>query len=271
MQKVFILTLLWALSGLVEISAHGDVHELINEYTQKIANDPKDASLYEMRGFLFYKDEDYKSALKDYKKATSLDSDLKGINFKIGLVYKSMENYKKAIKEFDRMLEQDSLHVLSIRNRAECYLSLEKYDEAIVDFRSVIDMSQDLISQNYVDLADTYLKVGNSEEAIATLKEGIQTKGKLVVLEQELIDLYVEVGDFQNAFHEIDIVMESMTRKESWLSLKGDIAIKANLSEEAKKYYTDSQNAIAILPSHIQGTDFIKNLRTHNTSQLESL
>ena len=144
-----------------------DVDYLINKYK----NNPY---FYELKGDMYFKNNDVKNALINYEKADSIIKDntliKKTISFII-IKYKQKDMYKKAIDNLNYIVQNDSDDNGSLRllaeayyndkNLAMSYLTLAKY------YVNIKDMQK---AKNYMDLA----KQNTEEESILNRIEDLR-------------------------------------------------------------------------------------------------
>ena len=144
-----------------------DVNYLINKYK----NNPY---FYELKGDIYFKNNDVKNALINYEKADSIIKDntliKKTISFII-IKYKQKDMYKKAIDNLNYIVQNDSDDNGSLRllaeayyndkNLAMSYLTLARY------YANIKDMQK---AKNYMDLA----KKNTEEESILNRIEDLR-------------------------------------------------------------------------------------------------
>ena len=92
-------------------------------------------------GIKKHKNQDYKSAIKDYDKAIKSDPTIKVAFFNRGICELAVEDYKAALKDFDKTIELDPNYVEAYYSRATVYASQQKYSDALPDLDKTIQLS----------------------------------------------------------------------------------------------------------------------------------
>ena len=100
----YIGSLIFLLLG-SSIFAHGPVHELIIEYTEKIEQDPQNAQLYLQRGEYYRVDENFDAAYADFSKAEMLDPSLHlNVRFHLGHLFSEHGFPQSGLMNMDEFL-----------------------------------------------------------------------------------------------------------------------------------------------------------------------
>jgi len=80
--------------------------------------------------------------------------------------------FEKAIVSYSKAIAIDDLNHLLYANRAACYLSLDKYEDARSDSKKCIALDPSFVKA-YLRLANAERYLGNKEEALRVVQEGI--------------------------------------------------------------------------------------------------
>ena len=106
----------------------------------------------------------------------------------------------------------------------------------------------------YLERANSLADAGRTVlvQAIKSLDEGIETHGPLVVLQAKVIELELKRKNHRAALNRLDQILTLVSRKESWLALRGEILEQADQPQAAKLAYSDAQKAIRNLPQAIR-------------------
>lgn len=137
---------------------------------------------------------------------------------KLAIVYLDADDAEKAIYNFDKAIEiatqlNDTLRTTNfLFNKGAVYLTtLKKYDSALYFFKKtapyyIKHQSQEYLSYNYNNQAESYKKLGNYKAAITYYNKAdsiplrqynLKTKK---IFYNNIMDLYSKIGQFDNAF-----------------------------------------------------------------------
>ena len=109
--------------------------EAITFFTKCIENEggKNPSHVYWWRGFCFEKLKDYSTALKDYQKAISIESDVSTYYFSEGYAYYMLKNYTSAAESFSKAIMFEPTYKKPYIFRARCYRALGSEEQAIQD------------------------------------------------------------------------------------------------------------------------------------------
>ena len=109
--------------------------EAITYFTKCINNEdiPPSGNAYWRRGLCFEVLGDYSTALKDYQKAISINSDRASFYFSEGYAYYMLKNYTSAAESFTKTIIYKPNHKGAYIFRAKCYRALGSEEQAIQD------------------------------------------------------------------------------------------------------------------------------------------
>jgi len=146
--------------------AEDDYPQAIEWYTQAIKLRPDDASMYEDRGDAWFYDKKIDTALLDFEKSASLDKKRSYPNERIGDCYYEKALYDKSIFYHQKALQIDPTYKYAWVSINYCYTKMEKFDLAINACKKAlaIDSSYDSALGN---LGWDYYCVGRFDDCIA--------------------------------------------------------------------------------------------------------
>ena len=103
---------------------NGDLSGAANLCTRALELNPSNAAAYSIRGAIYYRLNDYNSAIADYNRAIELNpSDYKNF-YNRGLANVKLQNYQRAAEDFDGALKLNPNDEDSRYNRDLCYRAL---------------------------------------------------------------------------------------------------------------------------------------------------
>jgi len=121
----------------------GEMDEAIEHLSQCIALQPEDADAYEQRAQLYYEQEQYELADKDYERLVELDKGGVMGYMGIGRNAVAQERYYDAIKQFDYVVKMHSDYSSGYSFRAEAYMKKREYIKAADDIVTALDIDSD--------------------------------------------------------------------------------------------------------------------------------
>lgn len=140
-------------------------------------------------GVAYEKEEKYKLAINEYKKALNKDKDLVTSLINIGNVYFKQGKYKKAKKYYKKALKKDEQNILASNNLGNVYLKTEKdYEKGIKYLSIALSSPEDAPPYSLDTFAMLYARVGNKEKALELLSLACKKLEKDEILKAEIND-----------------------------------------------------------------------------------
>lgn len=118
------------------------------------------ADLYYNRGLLFYKKQLYKAAIEDYQKAIDMNPNYAALVYNNqGSAYFQMEEYYLALDAYKKAIQSDSTLSQIYVNMGDTYLKLNEKANADLSFLKALDLQNNFNSDaSHKKLVDTTLK-----------------------------------------------------------------------------------------------------------------
>ena len=111
-------------------NAIGEPQNAVDILKRGLEHDATNYKLLNNLGNALQKLEFYEEAIKNYKKAISLNNDISDLHLNLGLCYKSVNNQKEAIKSFTKAAELSPSSEEIQYELAESYFQLQDYENA---------------------------------------------------------------------------------------------------------------------------------------------
>lgn len=115
----------------------------IADYSTAISINPKDDDSYARRAQIYYQEELYDFADKDYQSLLLIDEQSVIAQMGLGRNELARKNYASALKYFDKIASLYSDYSSGFSFRAEAYIGLGKYKEAASDIVTALDIDAD--------------------------------------------------------------------------------------------------------------------------------
>lgn len=113
-------------------------------YTKAIKLNPKDANIYNNRGWSYFLMKDYDKAILDFKTALTLDSTLSMSYNNLGNSYSRKENFGEAIEAYENAIKFEPNDDLAYQNLAELFVMANKYEKALITIRKALPLPLDI-------------------------------------------------------------------------------------------------------------------------------
>jgi tetratricopeptide (TPR) repeat protein len=148
----------------------------IEFFTKALELNPKLATAYEQRGFLYYYQGKYDKVIQDYLAYLDLAPEKAGAYRMLGLGYLKNGDCEPAITHFTRAIEMEPQHPAGYAYRAEANRLCGKDEEAIRDSTTAVELRGDerAKSEAYKTRARVYRKMGLMDLVVADTRAAWQ-------------------------------------------------------------------------------------------------
>jgi predicted Zn-dependent protease len=228
--------------------AHEGLHEQIQEVSQRIVEQPRNAALYLKRGELLRLHAEWRLAAADYDRAEQLAPQLSAIHLARGTMLLDSGHAPAALAPLRHYLQ---LHPDDPRARVILGRALVQSGhpaEGAAAFTAVLDRSPQPDPDLAIERARALASAKQPEEALRGLDDIMSKIGPLVTLQLAAIDIETAAGRYPAALRRIDTAAATAVRKETWLARRGDILLQAHRPTEAQTAYREALSALQTLP-----------------------
>jgi len=253
--------------------AHGDLSIRIAQKTEDIANDIHNSELYYERGVLYQLHLEYKKAIQDYKKAKTLGSDNKLLNFKLSETYYESKKYKKALNSIMLCFGIETQNVNVYKLKARILLKLGRYEETMEAYKYVVDNTIDIRPEAIIEYSTIILTIDslNFKGALEAIELGLEKVGKnTVTFQLKKIEYLKKSNQVEAVLTQYNQLIKNSIRKEFWYYEKGKYQNNVNRNDGATISLQQAKMAIQLLPLKFKSTIAIKKLQTQ-INKLEKL
>ncbi len=259
MKKLFSALCLILLTVL-PVLAHGELSAQINQLTEKIKLDEKNANLYLQRGELYRLNGNAKAALEDYDRTQKLNPNLAEVDFARARLFFDAAMPEMAEISLNFFLQTQPNHTEALVLLAQTRVKVNQLKSAVENYDQAIKTASKLKPDYFIARADLLMKLKRGNEALPGMDEGMAKLGKLISLQEKAIGYETQLRRWDAALTRIDQVMETFPRKEIWLVRKAEILLKANRSAEAKITAQKAIETINALPDFLRNTSAMQKL-----------
>jgi tetratricopeptide (TPR) repeat protein len=180
--------------------AGGNLLAALRELKKAESLDPQDHITQYDIGLVYYYRERYDQAIPHFERAIQLKPDFAPAINGLGNAYSAKGDWDKAIEAYQRIIEDvfyGTPH-FALSNMALAYYQKGDYVRAEKNFLEALKLSPDFVNA-LAGLATTYLAQGRSEEAVQKLERAIRKEPKLPQLHFELGKAYRSIGSSDKA------------------------------------------------------------------------
>lgn len=195
----------------------GKFEEAIGYFTEIIEGGVEDAEVYFYRGSAKLVLKKYKTALEDYRQATTLNQEYTHAFYFGGIVKFSLSRYQAAIKDFSQTIKLDPKHANAYYHRGLVKVQLKVYQAAVEDLSQTIKLNP----QN----ADAYHHRGLARGQLKSYQAAVRDLSRAVELNPKKADTYVGLGAIKMELEKYEAAKEDFSR-----------AIKLNPKNETAYY-----------------------------------
>ncbi len=175
----------------------GRIEEALADYNSAISLKP-DGALYNSRAKLYFNQQKYDLAMKDYNQAIAMDSTEGEYYINRGAVYALSNLLPKALEDFNTGLRLKPDHANGYKNRSLIFQSTGEWDKAIADINTYLNM--------HPEDADLWYERGRIKnilnkpnEALPDLDRSIQLNNQQGLYYYEKMKTYILLGQIANA------------------------------------------------------------------------
>lgn len=148
-------------------------NEAISRINELIKSNPQDANNYFSRGMEYANNFCYDKALKDFKKALSLNPNMPAANNYVGFIYIAKGRFDKAEEYCKKAIEQTSNFSKPYFNLARIYKHREDFDNAMYQITKALEYEPNFY-EAYILRAEIFIDKEEYANAISDLKKAIK-------------------------------------------------------------------------------------------------
>lgn len=250
---------------------HGDLHEKIATLSKAIVLFPDSTQLYQQRGELYLLTEEIKEARADFYTCLRLGRNNTGVYLGLSQALFYLHLPDSSLYYADLAIGTDTTFT-SLEWKGSSLLLMERYCESAQVYSQLLSSAPHPSPTLFIDasLASRQCPDG-SPTADEILKDGIARIGRLQVLEQELVSVYLHDKRYEDALqvqteiiqHQVAIAGPYYDRAEIYLLMNNKAAAKEDLHQALA--------SIDKLPAHKSSTPAMQEMKKKIISLLKQL
>ncbi|MEI6749577.1 MAG: tetratricopeptide repeat protein [Bacteroidales bacterium] len=163
-----------------------DLAKQLTEINKKIADDSKNAALYNQRAELYIKSEKLNNALSDVNKAITLDARLPINYLTLSDIYLLQGKPGKALEAIHKSISIDNKYTEAYVRLAKLYLVMKDYEKTGENINKVLNLDP--------NNAKAYFLRGFALEENGDTIKAVESFQKAVALDPQYFEAYIELG-----------------------------------------------------------------------------
>ncbi len=184
-----------------------DYDRAIEDYNKVIELNPNDAIAYKDRGLAYHYKKDYNLAIEDYNKAIELNPKFTEAYIIRGTVYDDLEDYDLAIEDYSKAIELNPKYVTVYNNRGLAYYHKKDYDLAIEDYNKAIELNPKYFI-TYIIRGTVYDDLKDYDLAIEDYSKAIELNPKYFITYNNRGSAYYHKKDYDLAIEDYNKAIE---------------------------------------------------------------
>ena len=208
----------------------------IEEYIEKIKEEPDNDIYYYNRGNTYYSLKEYEKATNDYNKAIELNPNNASYYNNRGISFYSLKEYEKAINDYNKAIELNPSYALAYNNRGVSFYNLKRYDDAIANYNEAIKLNPDYVLA-YNNRGNAFFYKKEYDKAIDDYTEAIRLKPKEASYYNNRGNALNNSGKYEEAIKDYNKAIELNPNKSSYYNSRGNALNNSGKYEEAIEDY----------------------------------
>lgn len=219
--------------------AHGDLDERIEALSRVVAESPQRAEVWLQRADLRRQHGEFSEALADTQKALQLQPDWPPALLQTARILLDQQQYVLALEAANACLTRDPGNADALVIRARSHTHLADTNAAIGELSAALVETQHPTPDLYLERARLQAGLGRFSDAVDGLDEGMARLGETPSLAYPAFEYEREAGDFGAALARLEKLGHFM-RRETFLTLKGEVLLEAGRGPEATKVFLEA-------------------------------
>lgn len=242
---------------------HGDVHDQINALTQTITQFPDSTTLYLHRGELFLLDENFAAAKTDFSTCLQSGMNSPRVFLDLSKLMESLHMPDSAIYYVDLALERDGNDCPSLEWKGSLMFGMERYCESAEIYSRLISLAYQASPALYMDASFASRNCPKTSlTADEILIKGMSRLGRLHVLEQELVRVYLSEKKYEEALAVQTDIIDHWAVKIRPYYERAEIYLLAGNKPAAIDDLNSALRAMKSLPAYKSSTPAMQELRS---------
>jgi len=203
------------LISFVSFSLNASNIQEIQHLSQRINKYHNLSKLYFERAQLFLNNADVHSSILDTQAALRINPKYEEAQLFLAklLIKKEPENALKLVNEVLKVAKNTEVLVHAYTLSGDILMNQKEFYKAQVSYSNVLKQDYAFKSAHYVNLAEACYQEGAYKKSIKVLKDAFHKNVDKLVLQEKIVELSIEEGNFSLALNLIDKMMHTEVNK----------------------------------------------------------
>jgi tetratricopeptide (TPR) repeat protein len=222
----------------VEAGVNGFVMDQRELYSQFVEAYPNDERAHSLLGNHYYGQQEWASAIEEYRRATEIAPDFSPPYNQLGYAHRFLENYDEAEEAFKKYIELIPDDPNPYDSYAELLMKVGRFDESIESYRKALALNPNFVA-SHVGIATNLNFKGRHEEAreqLRVLYGMARNDGERRAAHFAMAVSYVDQGSMADAMGELQKQFALAEKISDAASMSGDLVLMGNVLLEWGKY-----------------------------------
>ena len=256
------------------VFTHGDLEDRIREKSDLIALHPHDHMLYMERGELYLLHEEYLNAKADFSFCLNHSFTNNRVWMGLSKSFFYLQSPDSALVYAEKTLALENEHLIALELKAKILSAIGRHCDAAGTMELLLSVSPNPSPALFLATSDDWSLCGNadgSENAIRTLKEGVDRIGPVGVLQKKLVLLFVRQNRLPDAIEvQTSIIEQSKLKIRSYFE-RAQLYLKMQAPEKSKADLIEAISLWNELPAHKKNLSSMENMRVDIIALLNEL
>jgi tetratricopeptide (TPR) repeat protein len=221
-----------------EAGANGNTPKQKELLEKLVAAYPNDERAHFNLGGYYFAQQDFDSAIQQYKKATEIAPNYSPAYNILGYAYRQNQDYVNAEQAFKKYIELIPNDPNPYDSLAELFLKMGKFEDAIAQYRKALSIDSNFIN-SHLGIGAALMYQGKADEAAAEINKitsKARSDGERRTALFGLTVLALDSGKWDQALTEVDKQYTLGEKTGDVPAMAGDLQLKGNVLVEMGKY-----------------------------------
>jgi tetratricopeptide (TPR) repeat protein len=226
-----------------QAGANGDAGKQKDYLEKLVAQFPNDERAHFNIGNYYFGQQDFGSAIEQYRKATEIAPSYSPAYNILGYAYRQQGDYAGAEQAFKKYIELIPGDPNPYDSYAELLLKMGRYDDSIAQYRKALSIDPHFVPSHFGISADLmYMgKASQAEDELQQMANQARNDGELRTALFGMAVVAADGGKFDKATQEMDKEYAVAEKKNDAAFMAADLQAKGNILAQAMKYEAAKQ------------------------------
>jgi len=195
------------IDSIIALYSNGQINDAIKDVGNLINDYPKESKLYNINGVCYAGIGDFDNAVKNYKKAITLNNNYAEAHFNLGNTYQDLGQFNDSILSYQKAITLNPDYHEAHNNLGGSFLDLYREDDAIQCYKNALKINPDYVEAHFT-LGLIFQESGRFDEAIEHLEKTIELKPNFADAHNSMGKIFHSFGKYHSAVSYFDKSIE---------------------------------------------------------------